>query len=99
MSWRRKTDKAILQTLGERVKLARMQANYTQAQLATKAGVSRRTLQLFEGGEGGNLTTFIQLIRALGRIDQLAELLQPMESISPLAMLEEQEKPKQRVRN
>jgi len=98
MNWRRKTDIAILKEFGERVKSARIQANYTQAQLAEKAGLSRRTLQLFESGEGGNLTTFIQIIRALGQLDQLAKLLEFEDQISPLSMLKE-EKPRYRVRN
>lgn len=98
MTWRRKTDHAILQEFGERIKAARVQSNYTQAQLAEKAGVSRRTLQLFENGEGGNFTTFIQLIRALGQIDQLAQLLESNDQISPLELLKD-ERPKQRVRN
>ncbi len=98
MTWRRKTDQAILREIGERIKEARLQQNYTQAQLAEKAGLGRRTLQMFESGEGGNFTTLIQLIRALGQIDQLAKLLEPQNQISPLEMLKE-EKPKQRVRN
>lgn len=98
MSWRRKTDQAILQAFGERIKEARLRANYTQVQLAEKAGVSRKTIQLFEGGEGGNLTTFIQIIRALGHIDQLSEILEPVDQISPLEMLKEQ-KTRYRVRH
>lgn len=102
MSWRRKTDQAILQEFGARIKAARVQKNYTQAQLAEKAGIGRRTLQTFENGEGGNFTTFIQLIRALGFVDQLSSLLEPIDQISPLELLKEEEptyKKKQRVRN
>ncbi len=98
MSFKRKTDKAILQELGERIKAYRMQANYTQKQLAEKASISAYTLQKLEYGESANLSTFIQVLRALGQIDQLAELLQPAVQISPLDLLKE-EKPKQRVRN
>lgn len=98
MSFKRKTDKAILQEIGERVKTYRLQANYTQKQLADKAGLSSYTLQKLEYGESANLSTFIQVIRALGQIDQLAKLLEPMGQISPLELLKE-EKTKQRVRN
>ncbi|NGP44645.1 helix-turn-helix transcriptional regulator [Bacillaceae bacterium SIJ1] len=34
-----------------RVKLARMQAGYTQIELARKAGVTRQTISLIEKGE------------------------------------------------
>ena len=98
MSFKRKTDKAILQEIGERVKSYRLQANYTQKQLAAKAGLSSYTLQKLEYGESANLSTFIQVIRALGQIEQLAKLLEPMEQISPLELLKE-EALKQRVRN
>lgn len=98
MNWRRKTDIAILEEFGKRIKKARIQAHYTQAQLAERAGLSRRTLQMFESGEGGNFTTFIQIVRALGQIDQLAPLLEFEDIISPMSMLKE-EKPVYRVRH
>lgn len=98
MGWSRKTDSAVLQELGERIKEYRLKANYTQKQLAEKAGLSAYTLQKLEYGESTNLGTFIQVLRALGQINQLAKVLEPVEQISPLALLKE-EKPKQRVRN
>lgn len=99
MSWKRKTDQAILQELGERVKAFRLQANYTQKQLAEKAGVSPYTLQKLEYGERTNLITFIQVLRALGELDQLAVLLADYNQISPLSLIDNEGKKKQRVRN
>jgi transcriptional regulator with XRE-family HTH domain len=96
--WRRKTDRAIILELGERVKQYRINAKYTQAQLAEKAGVDRRTLQKLEYGENPNMLTFIQILRALGELDQLAPLLEQVEQISPLKLLEEEKSKYKRKR-
>lgn len=98
MSFKRKSDQAVLHEIGEWVKSYRLQQNYTQKQLAAKAGVSAYTLQKLEYGEGANLSTFIQVVRALGQIDKLAKILERTAQISPLKLLKE-EKPRQRVRN
>lgn len=45
------TDEAVLRELGRRLAQVRLGKNLTQAQLAAKAGVSKRTVERLEVGE------------------------------------------------
>ncbi|MGH7747937.1 MAG: helix-turn-helix domain-containing protein, partial [Candidatus Dormibacteria bacterium] len=55
------TDAAVLQELGVRLARQRIDAGFTQANLATQAGVSKRTLERVEAGHGAELVTLIRL--------------------------------------
>lgn len=81
------TDEAILSELGRRLAQARLARNLTQAQLATQAGISKRTLERLESGEvAAQLSAFIRVCRGLGILDRL-ELLVPEPTPSPIAQL------------
>jgi transcriptional regulator with XRE-family HTH domain len=97
-NWKRKTDKAILLELGNRIRHKRIQKRFTQLDLAKRAGINVYTLQKMEQGQSYNLTTLIQVLRALNELDQLEQFLPPVE-ISPMDLLHSDEKPKRRVRN
>jgi transcriptional regulator with XRE-family HTH domain len=80
------TDPAALAELGERLARHRLRANLTQADLARRAGISKRTLIRIESGESAQLTHLIRLLRALdllGNLDALVPLPRP----SPLELL------------
>ncbi|MFS8606886.1 MAG: helix-turn-helix domain-containing protein [Gammaproteobacteria bacterium] len=81
------SDAAILQALGQRISEHRLQANLTQAELAARAGVGKRTLERIEAGGGAELTTFVRILRALGLADGLDRLV-PEIPPSPIARLE-----------
>lgn len=98
MNWRRKTDKEILLELGERIRLKRIQKRYKQSSLAHRAGISLYTLRKMEHGQSFNVSTLIQVLRALNELDQLENFL-PETGISPIAMLDSKEKTRKRVRN
>jgi putative transcriptional regulator len=59
--------------LKNRLKLARIEAGLTQAELAERAGVTRQTIGLIEaGGYNPTLNLCIQLARATGKtLDEL----------------------------
>ena len=59
--------------LKNRLKLARIEAGLTQAELAESAGVTRQTIGLIEaGGYNPTLNLCIQLARATGKtLDEL----------------------------
>lgn len=59
--------------LKNRLKLARIEAGLTQAELAERAGVTRQTIGLIEaGGYNPTLKLCIQLARATGKtLDEL----------------------------
>ena len=82
----------IEQELGKRLKRKRLDLNLSQMEVATRSGLSRRTITAIENGEGSTLTTFITLLRALNALDTLEEFL-PDPGISPLAIAKLQETP------
>jgi len=84
---RETTDDAILRELGARLKQARLAKNLTQAQLATQAGISKRTLERLESGElATQLSAFIRVCRVLGLIENFEALI-PETPPSPMAQL------------
>ncbi|MGH8131741.1 MAG: helix-turn-helix domain-containing protein [Steroidobacteraceae bacterium] len=90
------TDAAVLQELGVRLARQRIDAGFTQANLATQAGVSKRTLERVEAGHGAELVTLIRLLRVLGLIDGVESLV-PDPPPSPIALLKRQGKRRLRV--
>jgi len=92
------TDEALLQALGERLGRLRIERSLTQAALAAKAGVSKRTIERLESGEAAaQLSGFLRVCRALGILDRL-ELLLPAPTPGPMEQLRRQGQPRQRVR-
>jgi len=75
---------ASLKTLGERIKLARINRDFTQKQLADIIGRSRTAV---EGAEKGKCTleTFVSLLVALDLTDSL-DLFLPQQPISPISL-------------
>ena len=92
-----KTDSEILKELGGRLRSYRLQMNVTQAELATRAGVSRTTIRDAELGKDSQLSTLVKFLRALGRLDNLDAFL-PSPSVSPIQLMKRQGKPRQRAR-
>lgn len=90
------TDASVLEILGARVKAHRIEANLTQAELSEQAGVSKRTLERIESGQGSELVTLIRLLRILGLIDRLDRLV-PEITPGPIAQLESRGKRRKRV--
>lgn len=89
-------DTHILDTLGSRVSQQRLARNLTQAELATAAGVSKRTVERFEAGDSTQLANFIRILRALNLLGGL-DLLLPELSPSPIEQLKLQGKRRQRA--
>ena len=67
--------------------------NLSQADLAEKAGLARRTITAIEHGEGSSLATLIALLRGLHALGELENLL-PDPGPSPIALTRVQEKPR-----
>ena len=101
------SDDALLQELAQRLVQQRVANKLTQAQLAKQAGISKRTLERVEAGLSTQLVTFIRILRVLGLVDRLEQLV-PLPDMSPMALLEESQtssaagnkaKTRQRVRH
>lgn len=94
--WSSKTDDAITVELGAFIKNRRLSLNLTQQDVATSCGVNRSTIGQIEGGAGVNLTTFIQVLRAIDGL-HLLDTFKPTDEISPILLAEAQKKMRQRA--
>jgi|SRR6516164_3399500 len=90
------TDPAVLRELGERLARHRIDAGLSQAALAERAGVAKRTVERIEAGRGTELATLIRILRILRLIDGL-EALVPELPPSPIAQLKRRDQPRRRV--
>lgn len=90
------TDQVILKEIGERITGVRLNQNFTQANLAEQAGVSKRTVERLEAGESVQITSLIRLLRSLG-LQQRLEVLFPEPVASPIAQLKLQGKKRRRA--
>lgn len=64
-------DGAILQELGRRLAQFRIGLNLTQAELAKKAGVGKRTLERLETGETTQTRTLFRIFRELDLLGKI----------------------------
>jgi transcriptional regulator with XRE-family HTH domain len=80
------TDDAVLSELGARLERTRLERNLSQRELAEEAGIERKAVQRIEAGEPVQLTSFIRVLRALGLLDALDELV-PEPLASPIELL------------
>jgi transcriptional regulator with XRE-family HTH domain len=65
------SNEAILKTLGMQIKQMRLNKNLTQTQLAQLAGLSRSAISQMENKGLGTLTSLIQILRTLEKIELL----------------------------
>lgn len=89
----------IIRILGERFKEYRLSVRLTQKELSEKTGISHKTISMFESGRGRNITmqNFLTLLRALGMLQNVGELLPELPG-SPY-LIQSQLKRKSRIRH
>jgi transcriptional regulator with XRE-family HTH domain len=89
----------LVRILGSRFKDYRLRANMTQKEVAEMAGLSMMTIYRFENGTIKNISlgTFLLLLKAVGSINDLHELM-PEQPESPYLYKDNQKKA-QRVRH
>lgn len=87
--------KTIAALLGQRLKQARLNANWSQIELAEKAGLSRTAVTNAEQGKV-HLESFIALLQALSLTENLDVFL-PAQQVSPLQLVELSGKRRQRA--
>jgi transcriptional regulator with XRE-family HTH domain len=90
-------ERAILGEIGHRLARRRLASNLTQATLAERAGVSKRTVERVEAGESAQLSSWIRILRVLDLVDGL-ELLVPDPGPSPMDLLKLRGKERRRAR-
>lgn len=89
----------LVRLLGSRFKDYRLRANITQKEVAEMSGLSMMTIHRFENGTAKNisLSTFLLLLKAVGNINDLNELM-PEQPESPY-LYDDNQKKTQRVRH
>jgi len=87
----------VLDELGSRVRRERIALGVKQKELAAKAAVSVDTLSALENGRPVTTQTLAQVLKALGYLDALKNLL-PEPVVSPIEMQKLEGKERQRVR-
>ena len=91
------TDEGVLAELGKRLTARRVSLRLTQAELAQQAGLGKRTVERIEAGHSAQLSSWIRLLRVLDLLPALDVLL-PQPELSPMALLDRQDRMRQRVR-
>lgn len=91
------TDDYILKVLGEHFKQIRINAGYSQQDLATSTGLTRKTISSIENGKSTSTGNVVALLRGLKRLDVLSVLNTPV-PVSPIAAARTGRNP-QRVRS
>ncbi len=86
MDWYGMTDSAIVIEIGKRMKAARTKKNFTQAEVAERAGLSAFTVSQIETGKNTSLGSLIAVMRVLKLLENI-ETLMPEQVISPVSLL------------
>ena len=86
---------AIAEELGNRLKQARLNANVSQAEVAARTGLNRRTILNAEKGQV-QLENFVAILDSLDMTDQLNMFL-PGQEISPLQLAKLKGRERQRA--
>lgn len=89
----------LVRLLGERFKEYRMRCNLTQKEVAEQSGIGLTTIHKFENGTAGNLSlsTFILLLKVIGQVDALDDVMPELPE-SPY-LIRREEKKAQRIRH
>lgn len=88
----------LIKLLGARFKDYRLRSNMTQKDVSEQSGITITTIHKFENGTSGNMSlgTFLLLMKAIGQIDTLDEL---MPELPESAYLIKSKKKVQRIRH
>ena len=96
--WNEMSHPAVLLEIGQRIKETRIRQRITQEELATASGVSPLTVANIEKGKSVSLLLFISVLRSLGLLENLEQLV-PEIRISPIELKKLQGKKRYRVRH
>ena len=89
----------LVRLLGSRFKDYRMRCNLTQKEVAEQSGIGLTTIHKFENGTANNLSlsTFILLLRVVGQVNALDDVLPELPE-SPY-LVRREEKKARRIRH
>lgn len=90
------TDDAILTEFGQRLARHRIELQLTQAEVAERAGISKRTLERVESGAAAQMSNIVRIFRVLELLPALDRLIPEIKQ-RPMDLLKLKGKTRQRV--
>lgn len=81
--WSSKSDKSLMETIGNFIQKNRLNQNKSQSRVADDAGISRSTLSLLERGEKVRIDSLIQVLRVLDLLF-IMDVFEVKEEVSPI---------------
>jgi transcriptional regulator with XRE-family HTH domain len=90
------TDEAILSELGRRLARRRIDSQITQAELAHRAGISKRTVERIEGGASAQMSSIVRVCRVLDLIAALDRFI-PEADTRPMDLVKLKGRTRQRA--
>lgn len=96
--WYAMSDDAIIKSIGAFIKHHRIEKNRTQQDVANDAGINRSTLSLLENGDIVNISTLVQVLRALDLLN-IMDVFTTENQISPLELAKLEERRRKRASN
>ena len=91
------SDQEVLEELGRRLRVHRLQRDLGAAEVAERAGLNRNTVVNAEAGANPRLGTVVKILRVLERLDALDAFLAPP-GVSPMQLMKTAGKPRMRAR-
>jgi len=89
-------EQQLLEELAARLQRGRVARGWTQAQMAQKAGVSKRTIERLEQGTSVQLGNWLRVLHALELVHVLEDLL-PADAPGPMERLRNQDQVRKRA--
>jgi transcriptional regulator with XRE-family HTH domain len=90
------SDDAVLEALGKRLERRRIDLQLTQAVLAERAGVSKRTIERIEAGAAAQTLSLVRILRVLDLLAALDQLI-PETDARPMDLLKFKGKQRKRA--
>ena len=97
MDWYGMSDIAIVSELGKRIKATRLRKNFTQTEVAERAGISVFTVSQMENGKNTSLYSLVAVLRVLRLLENINDLV-PEVAVSPVELLKNNKKKRIRAR-
>jgi transcriptional regulator with XRE-family HTH domain len=96
--WLAMSDDTIIKSIGAFIKHHRLELNRTQQEVAKDAGINRSTLSLLENGDIVNISTLVQVLRALDLLN-IMDVFTIENQISPLELAKLEQQRRKRASN
>lgn len=91
------SDKELIRKWGEKLKRLRVDADFSQTELAVKTGMSRSSIAEIEKGRNFSIGSLISISRALNQLDKFENFLKEEEyELTPMEIYEREKKKRKR---